>query len=719
MKITILTVKNKLKLFVYCLLTCLAIQSCSFFNKTEKLDHLTGIVRDDAGNPLKDVVVTSANVSVKTDENGLFNLERIANVDDRYVVSFSRKGYFRLVRSGDQASAEVLEVVMQPTKKAGVSNCTTFSAAKGSKVKVGKTQVNIPSNSLVRTDGSVYKGNVDLQMLYLDPKREDFAATMPGGDLSAKDSTGAEKALVSYGMIDVVMLDDKGGKLQLKSGSASEVTFPIPEGMADKAPAEMPLWSFNEENGVWEQSGVAVRDGDVYKGTVGHFSWVNLDDPKDYCVLHGTVVDEAGNPLSGLRVSVEQVAVYTKADGSYSVRIPSETPVKVSVKSGDYNGYTPEVSIDIEGQPGNSKFKQDLKLPALPTLKGKVKNTCGDNTTFTLFCKYEKDGKQQTSGLSMCKTDGTFMVRLPIGATNPVLFVSAPDGQTVEQKVENFSGSDIDLGDINACYVELVKREQPQLSIDGQNTPIDYDDCDYAVFREKGKAVEICFNNDLEIYLENYTEKSNKFNARIKLNKQGYQSTSAQVERVKVDNRVQLKITSVGYTEKDSVRKDAKFDAVVYSKVFYNGACESLNKICLPKQLNKARMPITYAFEQDVLSLPDIMLCYDKYSSEYDAAFLLNASECDEPLHLTLAYKHATKADAKLFAEELVKKGFVKKNEHTYEKNDISVDIHQGNLILTKSEISTTTQMVVSVSTGFGAWIKGIIKKYFTPSWLS
>lgn len=710
--------KNKFKLFVYCLLTCLAIQSCSFFNKTEKLDHLTGIVRDDAGKPLKDVVVTSANVSVKTDENGLFNLERIGSADARYLVTFSRNGFFRLVRSGEQASAGVLEVVMQPTKKEGVSNSTTFSAAKGSKVKVGKTQVNIPSNSLVRTDGSVYKGNVDFKMLYLDPKRDDFAATMPGGDLAAKDTTGAEKALVSYGMIDVVMYDDKGGKLQLKSGTASEITFPIPEGMADKAPEQMPLWSFNEDNGLWEQSGVAVRDGDVYKGTVGHFSWVNLDDPKDYCVLHGTVEDEAGNPLSGLRVSVEQVSVYTKADGSYSVRIPSETPVKVSVKSGDYNDYTPEVSIDVEGQPGNSKFKQNIKLPTLPTLKGQIKNTCGDYTAFTLFCKYEKEGKQQTTGLSMCKTDGSFLVRLPIGAANPVLFISAPDGQMVEQKVENFNGGDADLGTINACYVELATREQPQLSIDGQNTPIKYDDCDYAIFKEKGKAVEVMFNNDLEIYIENYSEKTNKFNARVKLEKRGYQSTSAQVERQKVDNQVQLKITSVGFTEKDSVKKDAKFDAVVYSNVFYNGPCDNLNKICLPKQLSKVRMPITYAFEQNVFAMPDILLCYDKYSSEFDAAFLLNASECDEPLHLTLAYKNATKADAKSFADELVKRGFTKKGEYTYEKNDISVDIHHGNLILTKSDIDTRANMVVSVSTGIGVWVKGFLKKYLGISWL-
>ena len=124
-------------------------------------------------------------------------------------------------------------------------------------------------------------------------------------------------------------------------------------------------------------------------------------------------------------------------------------------------------------------------------------------------------------------------------------------------------------------------------------------------------------------------------------------------------------------------------------------------------------MPISRAFEQDVLSMPDFLLLYDKYSSEYDANFLLRASECDEPMHLTMAYKNATKADAKLFAEELEKKGFAKKNENDYEYNDISVSIHQGNLILTKNQdMNFNTQMVVSVTTGINVWMKSLLKKY-------
>lgn len=715
--------RKKLRFFIGCLLACLAIQSCGFFGNGDKIDHLTGIVKDEAGNPLKDVVVTSANVSVTTDENGIFNLERIENVDSRYVVSFDHKGYFRVVKSGDENSAEVLEVVMLPTKKEGVSNSVKFIATKGSKVKVGETQVNIPANSLVRTDGTLYKGNVDFKMLYLNPNREDFAATMPGGDLAAKDTAGTEKMLVSYGMIDVVMTDEKGNKLQLKSGTESEITFPIPEGMADKAPNEMPLWSFNEENGVWEQSGVAVREGDIYKGTVGHFSWVNLDDPKDYCVLYGKVEDEDGNALSGIRLTVDQVSVYTKADGSYNLRIPCETEVDVTVKSADYNDYLPEVSVKVPGQPGNSKHKENIKLPNLPTIKGQLSNTCSDKYPFTLYCKYQLDDKQKTSGLSMCKTDGSFAVRLPMGANNVVLYVSAPDGQTTTQEVSFDGQNAANVGTLSVCYEELIKREQPRLSIDGQeSTAIDYDDCDYVDFKNKGKSIEIGFNKDLKIEIDDYSENVNQFDARISLSKQGYVSNSAQVERKKVDSKVQLKITSVGYVEKDGQRTDAKFDAVVYTTSFYSGPCNSLSKICIPRCLSTVRMPVPQALEQDLWGMPDIMLCYDNYSQEVDVNVLLKATESQEPLNFIMTYKTAQKSDLELLEKQLEEKGFVYKSDNStggkkYELNGVTVSTHYGNLILTKCGIDKKVKMGVEVTTGLDLWFKNLVKKYFGFDW--
>ena len=81
--------------FTLVALTSVVLFSCA---KDGKINHLSGIVRDDLGNPLQDVVVTSANVSVKTDENGVFCIEHISQVDNRFIVSFSHPNYFNVVR---------------------------------------------------------------------------------------------------------------------------------------------------------------------------------------------------------------------------------------------------------------------------------------------------------------------------------------------------------------------------------------------------------------------------------------------------------------------------------------------------------------------------------------------------------------------------------------------------------------------------------------------
>lgn len=704
--------------FTLVALTSVVLFSCA---KDGKINHLSGIVRDDLGNPLQDVVVTSANVSVKTDENGVFCIEHISQVDNRFIVSFSHPNYFNVVRSAFCDQAEMVEVMMLPTKKEGVSNASSFNSQKGGSVSVGKMTVNIPKNSLVKSDGSPYTGKVDFKMLYLDPNAEHFAATMPGGDLAAKDTSGSEVALVSYGMVDVVMTDANGGKLQLKKGTQSELTFPIPAGMENNAPNEIPLWSFNEYNGIWEQSGLAVRQGDVYVGSVGHFSWVNLDDPKQFVVLKGKVKDADGNPISGLRLTIEQVSAITLPDGSYSVRIPCDTDVNIKVKSADYNNYSPEVSVKVPGQPGNTSFTQDITLPSLPVVKGKIANTCSDSYNFVVYCKYvDSEGTPGTTGMTICKKNGEFNLRLPVGCVSPVLYISSPDGQKVIHEFTYSGEKETNVGTVSACYIELIKREQPSLSIDGKNETFEYDDCDYTCYVDSGKYFSVEFNKDLKIKLLNYKEDSSSYDAEITLAKQGYFSTSARVEKKKVDDKVQLKITSAGYTEKDSVKKDATFNAVVYAPMMYRGTCRSLSDLCLPYGMNNVRMPITYALEQFLLGMPDVWLCYDKYSSEMDADFLFTSSECKEPLNLTVTYVNASKEDYKKLETQLNEKGFqveeISKGKR-FSLNDIDIDVYYGNFIIEKGGVRKEMKMTVKVTTGLMLWFKSLVKKYLGLDW--
>ena len=129
-----------------------------------------------------------------------------------------------------------------------------------------------------------------------------FEGMMPGGDLSAQRTDGSSTMLLSYGMTAVNLTDNNGNKLQLKEGSEATLTFPIPVSMKDNLPASIPLWSFNEKTGLWEEEGLAELKGDVYVGKVKHFSWVNLDEPSDTAwVVMGESADVLRTGLYFLR----------------------------------------------------------------------------------------------------------------------------------------------------------------------------------------------------------------------------------------------------------------------------------------------------------------------------------------------------------------------------------------------------------------------------------
>jgi hypothetical protein len=215
-------------------------------------------------------------------------------------------------------------------------------------------------------------------MLYLEPNNEVFTDMMPGGDMTAvRAGTGLQTQLLSYGMADVSLTDNAGNALQLKDGTSSQLTFPIPSGMESNPPATIPLWYFDEERGIWIEEGTASLQGNIYVGTVEHFSWHNLDVPGERVTIRGKVTDCEDKPVSYVKVTVDQTAAVTDSKGEYSVYVPAATPVTVTVKSKEYGYYAPEVSHNVAGKSGGAVVTQDLKLPC-------ITQEPGDNSVFTI-----------------------------------------------------------------------------------------------------------------------------------------------------------------------------------------------------------------------------------------------------------------------------------------------------------------------------------------------
>ena len=413
---------------------------------------LSGIVRDASGTPIEGVSIVSGSSAATTNTDGFFEFDQIQVVsvsNDRSVVRFSKSGYFDVVRSMDADDAEGAswEVVMCKKENNDFTSIKTYSSSSDQTLQAGEMKIDMPQDGYkVDGTGLSYTGKVKSEMVYLDPNNERFSEMMPGGDLAAVRSDNSSAQLVSYGMTDLNMYAENGDKLQLKDGSKAKLTFPIPAGMGENPPASIPLWSFNEKTGLWEEEGSATLQGNVYVGEVAHFSWVNLDYPEKQGTVYGYVKDDTGKVLPGVRLSIGQLlgSKTTKSDGSYEQEVPANTDFSITVKNQYYGGINQDVSVKVSALSPGERRQIDITLPHLVCVYGKVMNERGDGIRSSVWVQTDK---AKTEVLQTDK-DGNFNVYVPKDMKgNATVFARTYRGEEVSR--------DITIEDKDV-YVELT-----------------------------------------------------------------------------------------------------------------------------------------------------------------------------------------------------------------------------------------------------------------------
>ena len=364
-----------------------------------KMSGLSGFVYDAEGNVLSGVTVTSGDETFVTGSDGGFKLDKVNSKSGRTIVKFSCGGYVDVVRSYNTKDGDVWEVVMlssyNPTKSAykyfKATQSATIATPTGMKVDVQSDGLKFADQD--RTISQYDDASVNV--MYLSPDDETFAQSMPGGDLAAVRTDGSEAQLVSYGMTKVDM-DIYGYKAQLADGKPATLTFPVPEKFKDNTPDEIPLWSFNEETGLWEEEGIATYDATnkVYVGTVTHFSWVNLDYPEKRATVKVVVKDQSGALLPNVKVDIDgQRTCFTDVNGVAECYVPTNTSFYVTIHSEDYSNYTPEVKEEVPAMPQAGAEKTvEIVLPTLAHISGKVVNSGKGNSLATLWIEY--NGKE-------------------------------------------------------------------------------------------------------------------------------------------------------------------------------------------------------------------------------------------------------------------------------------------------------------------------------------
>jgi len=397
--------KNVFKLSVLTVMLMITVAGCKndkekVTDTMEKID-LKGCVYDIYGKPISGARVSTGELSVQTNSDGEFTFDKALIVNNRAVIKFEKSGFFTLTRSGVKDDEMYIEAVLSQKGNSDISISTTFDASDGKILEVpAGMKVVLPAGSFKRADGSAYNGKVKADMLYLDPNNENFSALMPGGDLAAIRENNSETMLISWGMTNVCLEDENGNPLQLNGKLPSELTFPIPDNMKTNPPSKIELWHFDEDKGIWLETGIAELVGDEYKGSVTHFSWVNLDEPTERVTITGFLTDCNNKPVPHVKVTADQYSAFSASTGKYTMYVPANTSITVGVKSRDYFNYFPEKKYEIPPKQGGSVVTQDFSLPCFDIIqeelpeKLSVKYSIVDGYDLVYYMTFDNYGKR-------------------------------------------------------------------------------------------------------------------------------------------------------------------------------------------------------------------------------------------------------------------------------------------------------------------------------------
>jgi len=287
-----------------------------------------GFITDENGEAVEAASITTGAITVTTDEFGYFKISNAPFAKSAGFIQVQQAGYFTGYRTFLPVAGKETFIRLQLIPK---TTAGTIESVAGGTVTLGSgATVMLPADAVVvASNNNPYSGDIHIAAHWYDPAdMETTSLTMPG-DLTGVDSAGHLNVLQTFGMLAVELTGSSGESLQMATGKKASLHFPLPASIQSIAPANIPLWYFDEIKGVWKQEGYAVKNGNSYDGLVSHFSYWNCDIGLALARFSAQVVDTGLNPLSN-------VPIVVTIDGQANT-----SRVSYSDYNGEVNGWVP------------------------------------------------------------------------------------------------------------------------------------------------------------------------------------------------------------------------------------------------------------------------------------------------------------------------------------------------------------------------------------------
>ena len=272
-------------------------------NPTPVQGSVTGKVIDNNDNAVAGATVKAGNNTTTTDNRGLFRFNNIQLDKYSAVITVEKAGYFKGYRVFSASANNTNFVKLKLVPKNLIGN---IDAANGGSVTLtDNSKITLPASGIVvKSTNQSYSGSVKVYAAVIDPTSADIAQIVPGS-FQGTDANNYRVTLTSFGMLAVELEGNSGEQLQIASGKTAKLRFTIPASLRSTAPATIPLWSVDENTGLWKQEGSATKGTDYYEGDVSHFSFWNCDVSSQTVFLE-MIIATAHGPLSHVLVKLSR-----------------------------------------------------------------------------------------------------------------------------------------------------------------------------------------------------------------------------------------------------------------------------------------------------------------------------------------------------------------------------------------------------------------------------
>lgn len=439
---------------------------------------LAGQVVDLNGVGIDNAMVRLGSRVAVTNEAGLYQFRDIQMNAKGTYVTVTKAGYFlgsdRFYPANGSRNTNRIQLL--PKTLAG-----TITGSQGGTIEVQDARIELPANSVVNPQGQVVTGQINVYAQWLNPADENLGDFMPGG-LFGVNETGQEVTMTSMGMLAVELYDQSGNELQIAPGRKAMLSYPIPAELRSIAPTEIPLWYFDETDGVWIEEGKAIMDGDFYYGEVSHFTFWNVDFPygTETVEITGCVQFEDGSSASfesfTIGVEGQGTIIWGRTDDAGRFSGPVPTGEVLNFYFGNPCGSGQVISVGPFSADTDLSECLTLQSPVDATISGQVVDCNGDGIDGAIVVLnhniwyYSQVVVADENGFFDYTYLGCFSTELNIVVYDfDNLESSEPASYTLTE--------DLDIGTIAACGVVLENF----LSSDANGTLLDFVDLRLAI----------------------------------------------------------------------------------------------------------------------------------------------------------------------------------------------------------------------------------------------